>query len=426
MYVLDYKIDNSLTPIRDYMLEGYLEYLLNKVKLPLTESKVKLASDALSCLLLNISTSRHSNKFNITLRKSDYSKGAILNGQHIRRKVSYDYTIRLLEYLEEYEYIKLIVGGHSGNKEDWGYVKGVWQCRNYKQSYVELTEKFIGILPDKFGVKDVTNVIRLKDENKRYLTFKTPEHIKPKVVFQRDYNKFSKLFYITRGDGGQIYVQSYMVFNMNFGRGGRSFMEGKNTVQAMSKEERAFVKVNGLECSCFDYHGFEIALLYTMSQEVFNGDDFYMISLEGYDQDLLKKLCKGFTLRMLNCDSEANALKSCRDFVAEEFNVEYLYNQHKTPDPRIDVQLIMKEIERKHEVVAGSFYKGIGGELQYAGSLINDYILDYFMQRGVLVIQVHDAFIAVKEHEEELQMCMRRAFVDVMGFDDNVIISKEF
>lgn len=245
------------------------------------------------------------------------------------------------------------------------------------------------------------------------------------VKFQSAYNDFSLKFNITMSDE-RYYVQSYKVFNINFGRGGRSFMEGSNTIQSVSKEKRSGVLVNGMACSCFDYHGFELALLYTMNQEVFEGDDFYRITLDGYDSDLLKKICKGFTLRMINCESETAAAAACREYIAKDFNVEFLYNQRMIPDPRIDVQLIMKAIEAKHHIVVDSFYNGVGGELQYAGSLINDYLLDYFMQRGVLVIQVHDAFIVTKEHEADLQVCMKRAFVDVLGFDDNVKITKEF
>lgn len=48
------------------------------------------------------------------------------------------------------------------------------------------------------------------------------------------------------------------------------------------------------------------------------------------------------------------------------------------------------------------------------------------MQRGILVIQVHDAYTVTREHEDALGACMKRAFIDVLGFDDNVKITQEF
>ena len=423
MYLLDYKINTELYPLRDELLRGYIEYLtLSSVNV--TTNKIDLATKAISCILLNINIKHGSSKIGITLDRSSYSKGSIINGQYCKRKVSYEYTRSVLDYMISKRYIELVTGGLSAEKEDWGFVDGKWQCLHFKHSYIIVKESLRVKIP-KYSPHKLLNVVRLKDSNKKYVTYKTPKYMRNTVKFQSAYNDFSLKFNITISDE-RYYVQSYKVFNINFGRGGRSFMEGSNTIQSVSKEKRSSVLVNGMACSCFDYHGFELALLYTMNQEVFEGDDFYRITLDGYDSDLLKKICKGFTLRMINCESETAAAAACREYIAKDFNVEFLYNQRKIPDPRIDVQLIMKAIEAKHHIVVDSFYNGVGGELQYAGSLINDYLLDYFMQRGVLVIQVHDAFIVTKEHEADLQVCMKRAFVDVLGFDDNVKITKEF
>lgn len=423
MYVIDYKISSRLFEVRDHLLRLYLDHLRDNF-VSVTKNKEYLASKALSCILLNVNLMGHRNKIHITLDRSQYSKGGLMNGQHIKRRVSYDYTRSVLDFLVLNEYIRLEVGGVHNNDTQWGFVNRKWLAIEFANSYMIILPKLSSLMPE-YVPELLTDVIRLKNADKKLITFKPPEHIKDTMKFQKSYNKFSLDNEVMVGDK-RYYVQAYRVYNTSFNRGGRGFMNGRDNVQSLSKEKRRGVHINGMSCMCFDYVGFEPTLLYTMAQEVMPFDDPYLVCIPEYDQTLLRKIGKGFFLRMLNCNTKEEAYKACREFIKDEVNVQLCYDKNKIPEPRIDVKGIMEMLEHLHYLVKDKLYGGFGSELQYAGSLINDYLLDYFMQRGILVIQVHDAFIVEKEHESALEQCMKRAFEDVLGFSDNVKISKEF
>lgn len=426
MYVIDHKVNKCLYGIRDHLLSLYLVHL-GKSFVNITPNKKTLATKAISCILLNITYTGVDTKVPISLDQSVYSNYVLLcNGRKVNRSISYTYVRSVLDFLVFYGYIKLTVGGFTGDNTDYGFVKGKWVPVSFGRSYFEVLTKLKDIYPEEVVPLKIANIMRLKDSDKKPIPYaKLPPHMKPVFEYQDNYNTFSFKFEITV-DKKVYYVQAHKTYNTSFNLGGRSYMEGSETIQSLSKEKRSRVRIDGMSCHCLDYKAFEPSLLYTMRQEVVGFDDHYMINLPEYDSVLLRKICKGVLLRMLNCESKESAYKACRSYIKDEYGVQSLYESGLIPEARIDVMTIIDMLEQKHYLIKADFYKGIGSELQYAGSLINDYLLDYFMQRGILVVQVHDAFIVEKEHEEALEQCMKRAFVDVFGFDDNVKITKEF
>ena len=54
-----------------------------------------------------------------------------------------------------------------------------------------------------------------------------------------------------------------------------------------------------------------------------------------------------------------------------------------------------------------------------------DFIINYFTQRGILVLPVFDEVIIEMEHEDKLKEVMEMAYQSVLGFTDNCTIVKE-
>jgi hypothetical protein len=424
MYILDYKINKQLYQLRDEITSEFLTYLesmYNKV----TDNKRKLAKKAVGCFILNTYNNCMNNhdKVGVTLDESVYTKPFIVNGKSTGRKVSYTYTRSLLDFLVIKGYITLDIG----STPEYGFHMGKWQIISFVRSFIVFKDKLKTLYCNHplngDNVKTLTNVIILRNRNKESLTFKMNVHIKEVKDYLQKFNEFSKEKVVKSGD--KVYdVQSYKVFNENFQRGGRTHM--KNSVQGLSKQQRHSITIDNENICAYDFKGFEPSLAYSMSQENMEFTDPYELDLDGYDSEVLRKFSKLALLIMFNTESKELAHKALNSAVRAEFDVDKLCTDGKIPDSRIPVKMLMEMLEDKHHLISDKFYRGFGAELQYAGSLINDYVVESMMQNyGCLVIQTHDEFIAPAKFRKELLDCMKKAYEHVCGFSINCRIVRE-
>ncbi len=424
MYVIDHRINKSIHRLRDTLTSEYLDWLLfygNKVKV----HKRTLAKKAVSCFLLNSykATNKQGTKVGLTLRESSFSSKVIVNGKNTGRSVSYTYTRSFLNFLVERKYISL----HLGGKANYEFLEDRWVFIDRERSYATLQEKLIVLfnsLVDEYEPQPITNVIRLRDKNKKEITFKHTDVSKVVRDSVYGYNSFSLDYEVTHKD--VVYdVQVYKIHNESLQRGGRSFM--KDGIQHLSGGERKDIEIDGESVCIFDYKGFEPSLCYTMCQEVFEGDDYYTIdNMEDYDPKVLRNITKLAMLIMFNTKGRQGAHSAINEILAKEFDVPKLYKEGKVPYKVIPIKRILDELESKHHLISHKFYKGFGNDLQYAGSLIIDYVTDYMMQtHKCLVLSVFDECIAKEEFRELLYSAMVEAYESVLGFSDNCKITVE-
>lgn len=424
MYVIDHKINKGLYNLRDYLTSEYLDWLsqyYNKI----TKNKRDLAKKAVSCFLLNAYKpfTKHTSRVGLTLDEASYSNKIIVNGRNSSRKVSYTYTRSFLTFLEEKEYINLHVGG----KANYEFVNDRWVFIDREKSYATLLLKITKLfesLVEYYKSEPLTNVIFLRDKNKRNITFNIDETTKNSRDNLYNYNSFS-LEHVVSCKETVYDVQMFKIYNINLLRGGRGFM--KNSIQNLSSEDRKLIKIDGEDVCIFDYKGFEPSLCYTMCQEIFEGDDYYSIDdMEDYDSKTLRSICKLSLLIMFNTNSRKSAHSAINEVLATEFDIPKLYKDGKIPYKHLPVKLVLDKLEMKHHLIAHKFYCGFGNELQYAGSLIIDYVTDYMMQTyKCLVLSVFDECIAKEEFRELLYSAMVEAFESVLGFSDNCKITVE-
>lgn len=433
MYVIDYKIPHQLSGISSKIEGMYVRSATKKI----TPAKMVAISNAIKCLMLNIYNQRkygYNTKIIISLDQTAYSEKRVVNGKVVGRKVSYTAVKEILKFFTDNDMIKLIVGGRKKRgKVGWGFntnskifVDKKWEPSKFDYSLIVILPRLEVLLPE-YQPHEIDNVMVLKiKKGKESIesTYRFTNWNREPYHFQREYNKFSLKRDVIL-DGYKRDVQSYKVFNNNFNQGGRSYMSEYMNIQQLTKAERKMVEIDGKETAILDYTAFEVTILYTLLQEVIEDDDPYEIEVDGYNKELLRKISKGLLLRMINTESPSDAYRAANNFIREEFDVQKLYDDHLIPEDRVCVKHILELLEEKHSQVMHKFYDGIGGQLQYYGSLITDYILEYFMQRGVLVIQVHDEYIIQEESVDELHSVMKKAFTKVLGFDDNVRIKRE-
>ncbi len=118
-------------------------------------------------------------------------------------------------------------------------------------------------------------------------------------------------------------------------------------------------------------------------------------------------------------------MSTLNSMVSVEFDIDKLYREGKIPDKRIDVKDVVDKLETKHYLIRHMFYGQHHTHPSYIGSLIADYITEYFTQRGVLVLSVFDEFIIQEQYDKELEEVMFRAFDAVLGCHKNCAVVKE-
>lgn len=424
MFIIDHKINKCLYGIRDYLTSEFLTYL-EKYGNKITQNKRELAKKAVSCLLLNLYT-KHTTKQNtlpITLDKNHYGKSAIVNGKNTGRKVSYTYMRSLLDFLEFEDYITLCKGKVNSFTFRYGY----YEILDAESSKIRIKSKFTNLLDTlvvDWKPEPMTNVIRLRDNNKNEITFKMNGFVKEVRDYMYDYNKFS-LSKVVKLKDIQYDVQMYKIYNRSsFNKGARSFM--KDSIQSLSKQDRHNLVIEGVPVCAFDYKGFEPSLTYSIEQEVMEFDDPYQIDLDGYDSSLLRKICKTALLIMLNADSKEQAFSAINLSIAKDYDLQKLYLNDKIPSEYIPTKVIMGLLEEKHHLIAHRFYSGFGLEVQYIGSLVSDFVVSYMMQNyEQLVLSVFDEFLCQNTHADELEKTMKLAYQHVFGNDNNCKIVRE-
>jgi hypothetical protein len=196
-------------------------------------------------------------------------------------------------------------------------------------------------------------------------------------------------------------------------------------IQHLTKEERKTIEIGGNKTCIFDYKCFEPSIAYTLNG-VKMPEDPYSITLDGYDNKTLREIAKKCFLVMLNIqESNRDSLRSaCNAVIAEDFNIANLHEKGLVPE-RVDVIKICDLLDEKNYHIREYFYGNAPVQLMYMGSLIDDYITDYFSQRKILVLSVFDEFIIEDKYKDMLQDVMYRAYEIVLGSSMNCKVVEE-
>lgn len=430
MFNIDYKIPKYLHKLRDHLFDEYVLWLIDHCLIGMTDHKKDLAKKSVCCVLLNINNTIKSNKKGlvITLDENSYKHSKIINGKNTKRKVSYTYTRKFIDFLEMYDYASLTLGG---DPVKFGFVNGKWGALEFTRTTLSINNKlqqlYNKLVKSRSGYDRLENLVILRSKNsKSEKEFKMNTHIKAIYDFLYNYNTFSEdVEFIVCGQ--HIDVQIYKIFNEDFNKGGRSQMV--SDYQRLTSEERKDASLAGKDIVCYDYVAFEPSIVYSMNQEVMEMDDPYVIPslLElGYSEDIARKLCKLVILISLNVESRNDAKLAINKSISENMNVTKLYESGEIPNKLIPVSVILDHVIEYHHMIADAFFSAKGLVVQNVGSAINDYILDYMLQHHKqLVVQTHDEFIVNEDYEEELKETMFRAYEYVLGFSDNCKIKKE-
>lgn len=453
MYILDYKINKSLTKVRDILSEYFIDWLethkkdkdgntsIREVRVPLTKHKKELANNAVGCFVLNVAYRLKFGKTDVAIprRESIYSDPLIYNGTKVSRSVSYTYTLLLCSFLveqcncgEELGYVKLKLDREAYAKQvpdANGKKKMKYEVAEKRVSNYILSEEIISLFEDaKFLYEETPmSVIEVRDENGKPISKKmTPKQRNMiKILTSLNLKYKSNAICI---EGERIDFQLKKIYNnSSLSLGGRNYMTGADATKAMYKQNRLKITINGEPCVELDFKAFFPSMMADMQGITFPENfDPYKIDIYGCDPELLRDLAKKACLMLLNTDNMKAAQFALAATLSEEEwkeRIDEAKEQGLWPEGRIVHEIIEKLIERNgylmHECQSSNALKYMNYE-----SEINDIVLERVLMDGYIVIPLHDSFIVPVSAEESTMYHMRKAYELVIGGNNCRITSK--
>ncbi len=431
MYELNDKISKEYLPTVDNLFKEICKDSLvlgRRVR----KDHITPLKTAIRCFIRNYAIS-NKRKMIVSLDRNTYTSDVIVNGCVSSRKISYELTIKVLNYLESHGYISLEKGGCSFKREKVATTMMALNTNNFKAikdetypSLVTFKDKFNSLFKGLEKTKILReNVIILKDEDGNAKPFKLNKEIKRSRDILKEYNKMS-LTKVVMCNNVEYDVQTYRIFNLKQTWGGRMYTSG--SIQMLSGEERKNITIEGKKTARFDFKGFEPSILYSLAGEKMEGDPYTLTEdkYKGYDPLFIRSLCKQAMLVMLNTKSFKQAAYYMNDSVREEMDVDLLYEYGKIPDKQIPIAEIIEDLEKKHHKIANKFYNETWKEVQYIGSKIMLNVAEYLMQRyECMVLQVFDECIIEEEYAQELYEAMHMSYNEVTGFTGNCHVVRE-
>lgn len=409
----------------------YVQYLTQFSGIKLTDTKLTKIRQAVDCLFYNFQYSLKGNVLVVTRDRSDFSRPLIYNGRKVDRKVSYEYTMAFFAWLHTERYAMNEIGVVS----NWRMRDSEWIPTTVQESKLILSEQMLAdvmsVVGDKRNIPPVENVIRIRDENKNYVTKRLGDYQQLVCKLLKDYNVLSKQF-ILESCGKEFDIQVAKVYNhSSFDKGGRTYVIGGGS-EVLESSLRSSLTVDGESTVECDYKSLHARLVGTIVGVTIPLDhDPYQLSLEGYDNSVLRKICKLLVLCMFNASSKQSAIAAVNKELNNTFHIdengqdipirEYWVSNELSPK-HLELKYIADLLLDHNPYMLNHAFTGCGMELQNLDSRMMDIVVDYFTNRGEFCLPVHDSVVVRQSLKDEAISVMYEAYKQVMGNNDNCIV----
>lgn len=410
---------------------GFTKHLSTFTGVTMTKAKLVKLRQVVDCLFYNLQYSLIDNILIVTRDEADFSRPLIYNGRKVDRKVSYNYTMALFSWLHQSGYVVNEIGYCSA----WIKVDGGWKPQETKQSRLiigdVMMQDILSVTSDKNNVAPVTNVIRVRDSSKEMTTKRLGDYQQEMCRLLQQYNKQSKMFVLESG-GKEFDIQVAKIYNeSSWSKGGRTYVIGGGS-KVLEKDIRSLLTVNGeptVEC---DYKSLHARLVATITGTNIPLDhDPYQITLDGYDNKVLRQICKLLVLCMFNADTKAKAIAAVNkelngDFIVDENGNDvsirqYWYDNGLTPK-HLELKYIADLLLQHNPFMKEHAFTGCGLELQNLDSRMMDIVVDYFTNKNEFCLPVHDSVVVRQSLKDEAIAVMYEAYGQIMGNADNCIV----
>ncbi|SFK77507.1 hypothetical protein SAMN05216302_10154 [Nitrosomonas aestuarii] len=336
-------------------------------------------------------------------------------------------TCKIVDALEKLEYIHPIAKGHNGRRSG----------KKSHMSRMRTTDKLIDLIVNKHRIKPemierfpTTECIILRDYNeskKRQINIPYNDTDNPQIEQWRidlcAHNNLLRKTFIdipmcppdgipTKSqDGKTIKISRHEKFvsrifnNGNWENGGRFY---GGWWQRIPSEWRTRIRIFNTPVTEIDYSGLHIVLLYAMVGITYTDDPYRIEELEHSER--MRELLKPILLASINAEDKDSARKAIQreiNFNPDEFG--WVKNEG------LNISDIIDTFTNQHSPIKDYFFSGSGIRLQNIDSIIAEKVINYFTQKSVVVLCIHDSFVIGADKADELKLVMENAFNEALG-----------
>jgi hypothetical protein len=268
-------------------------------------------------------------------------------------------------------------------------------------------------------------VIQLKDSKKKLIDYEDTPSTRRMRNFVKAYNQLlsktdvscsslAEGFIVLKDEKtqdkktqhiGPQYQQVHRVFNNgSFEEGGRFY---GGWWQSLPKEHRQNILINGKPTVEVDFSGTHIVMLYGLRGVWYREDPYALDEDLGLPENVQREVCKTALLVVINAKSEKQAIRALTNDLTLPEGIER---------PSRLVRKVLEALKKKHAPIDASLCSGVGTKLQFLDSQITERIIEWFMERDVPILTVHDSYIVPEGWEQDLRDLMREEWAKQLGF----------
>ena len=192
------------------------------------------------------------------------------------------------------------------------------------------------------------------------------------------------------------------IFNVNFSQGGRFYAMGGGW-QNINAASRKQIILNNEPVVEIDYTAIHPSILYAQAGLPVPSDCY---DLTGWPRTLAKMAL----IIVLNASSKPKAQKA----LAQENLMRHSANE-KGFTPYEESGLLIEHLKTRHDGISQAFHTGAGLRLMFTDSQIADGVMYLLRRKGVVVLPVHDSFLAPYSARFALKDAMQEASGRIIG-----------
>lgn len=256
-----------------------------------------------------------------------------------------------------------------------------------------------------------------KDYNPQYLFYEdTQETLRIREILKK-INSVCKAHDIRlpiRNSSKILDTDMHVVFCGSFEEGGRLYTAGRDNYQsALTKDERRKILIDGDETVELDFCGLHPRLLYNEEGIPYGKDPYDVI---WPDETALRPLWKTVIFAMVNSESEAEAIKSCNNEINHKGYKTLRRLLHRgTKEKSLEINDLFALVKKAHRPIAHHFCTVACRRLMNTDSKIALEIIEFFTNRDIPILNIHDSFIVQAQYADRLESVMKRAYRHYTG-----------
>lgn len=418
MYINYYYYTNNITKYK-YLVSKLIEELEHEVTL--TKLSKKKYRVHLENIVYNCVRCVDGSRLKLTLRAQFFSGLQIVNGSVCKIPLSYRYFIRLLNWLEENQYISVYRGGKVVYDEDGK--------KSRDSSVITVLDKMLNLIEGK-EVKHMPNNTCILKEGEKEVTYEMTPLQERIIGVLEMYNSFVAEHVFVDGRGNKI-SEPFLrrIFNGDFEKGGRFYTQCA-VIQNMSGKERKKITIDGEEVAEIDVKSIHPAILYTEEGCVMPEDpyDFHvpcgvdwneveahraLIGKPSYNP--VRNYCKYAMLVVLNSENINSAKMALTNQVRKDKKRKDITKRKFVGVDAFSHDVAINNMKDHNMMIRDYFHRGVGIRLQYRDSTFMEKLLTFCVQNDIVVSPVHDSVVCKKKDVDKVVGYMERAFEETFG-----------